>query len=1462
MPEQPLPFFIDETPSSAHATQEQDGNPLTEDTTSDVIEQTAKMPRLRLPAPVLDTDAPSVSQSARNAQQAEVEFVEDELELTAKIPALSRRPLPLPIENQDTPLALSHVATTSEPMLPELLPDTLQTPAPATDRKAMQQPSLPLASTQQPSSHGMHENFSTYAPSTHEVADYTDFSEIDIYFVDLIAVEILTDTHIQTEDETRPTAEVRQAPADELRNRLAVIETENDEIHPESVIEAEETTAQETAIAVHDEPDTIVEVVKEEEDVDEQTPPVEQNAIPEPAQERAEQPEEDLISPSTLSSVDHPTDTPVIEDIINEPLPVSLLEETTTSLAEEQIDAFTDATASTEDSAAPIAEQLDEAPAAIPIVTATDTSEIPAKAEDDNVSDSIITPPIEAEGEASSDAPPIANVVTEPTLPISEAPQAQEEAQVHVEHTQIAVTEKREEEHEDEPIVVAETPRPLIHDEATDIPVTPAPVYQSYRPYQSTVPGTPQPDNGPIWQQWLTLTRPYWRPLVSVLLAGILLVNTLLLWTNLASPHLFLYALDPLNGTITSQQDLGSTQDGRSFTTPVYGSSTTFVGTHSSAGQDAQDLFSFNGTSLSTHTSIASSFGEQALSITPTGQLLIEGTQGLHVMNAQGQLLWQIQGAQPALGTHPFYPASDTQHIYTVESLAHEQVAAYDLQTGTRRWTQTLHDTLAYAPPFLLTGDTLYIASDHTIYALNKQNGSVRWHTSDVARTLLMNDATQGQLLAVGAQGVSAFDTTSGTRLWTFTGQPDSTLTTAQFYQATLANVSLQVTQPTQTTPVIYTTGIVWNMLQGREQVWLYAINATNGQPLWSQHIATSALSADAARTLQPLADMTHGLVIVQQQADGTSQQVTAYDAVKGTTRWQTIITGGNFAAHALIELPNGPVLLFTSIFSHTTTLFTFSLTRLFMLLLLLFSVLGLLAIWFYPLTTGRTRLLSLQKRFTAQLQQSNAQMRQMVYQARQQRLSRLGILAIALPVLACILALTYTFLSQTQQGVYQLNTTSGTALWQQTQSLPINVVGADSQGSVIVTQSADHLSQLQMRNSDGSIRWQLPVSEGTFSEPVTVPQNGNILLALTGPTQQLQQYAPADPAYPPTLAHTLMLSLLQRASGHVIWQNMVAAPAEQQSVSVLGADNSYIYVASMQNTNVAGTQQQVTQLFGVNVTNGNVDWHIFGPVEPTNIPYDHGTLLLQPHQAIWQVAGIVYALDTTVGQIEWRHPLTSDDPALLTHEETMAITGHTLLITRTDAVHALDVASGNELWTVPNPGPATVHSQAGVIVTGQTVLVYGNGVLNAFSSNDHHALWSQKQLGSVQGLQIAPDGALAYVAIMNSIDGGPPAPEIVAIDTQSGAIRWTYGLDTQATFASNNNFHYEQERLLVTLCIPSANNGCAEERLVALNAANGTLAWHVSGQSITDITLSADGTNVVYRSVSSPLIALLHTGA
>ncbi len=834
------------------------------------------------------------------------------------------------------------------------------------------------------------------------------------------------------------------------------------------------------------------------------------------------------------------------------------------------------------------------------------------------------------------------------------------------------------------------------------------------------------------------------RRVPGKILAWVLLVvltgNSFLFWRDVSDTHLYLYALDATSGQTLAQQDLGGGYQGdTTITNPAYTTSSFVFGVQigRSASGSKQQLFSLAGNDASWQ--VQSQFSlpleHGTLALIPGKRVIVAHAGGLQVMTPDGQALWHMQGDEPTLGTHPFQSAFDSSTLYTVKSASNGVVASYDLQSGAVHWAQKLDDTLEYAAPFLLYGNRLYVAADHTLYALDKADGALLWKADRPARTLLMFTKEQPLLLAAGPQGLTALNASTGAITWSYNGQPtntqastNETLMPAQFYQASIGS----------TNHVMYATGIVWDTQQVREQLWLFAVDASTGNVHWSERIGSDFTSADAGRIYAPSVDTTHGLVILQQAQDDGKHIIAAYNAGDGSHRWSVLLDGVTASAPGLIQVSNTVLISLDTQSSRTAALHSWSPMRVLLIALVGLSVLWLLLLWMLPFQLWvkglRTTLHNLPRYRFYPVELS----------LRLWRFSHKIFAIVLLTIFVLGGALLYAQLASPQTYLFQVAASSGSTQWQITIKTPVQLALTDSEGSIVKKSAGEAVHQLTAFGPGGASQWTSFASEGDFSLPVASTHPGTVLVALSGHTSPPYRFAPNDPAYGHPLDSLYTLYLLDRQTGQIIWQNIIISPEGQHDTTVLGTDAKFIYVASRATNSLPPGIGPVVQLIAVDKTSGNIAWRIFGTHEPDTAPTDYGSLLLGGRIIIWQVSNTIIALDIMLGQIQWRRYIPENLPqASLHEEEQMAVTAGVILVTRSDAYHALDLSTANERWVVANPGNDTAQITAGVVAIHNIFLLYGGRALQAIDPTDQHIIWSQQQLVSIQSLKISDDGTL-----------------------------------------------------------------------------------------------------------------------
>ncbi len=936
-----------------------------------------------------------------------------------------------------------------------------------------------------------------------------------------------------------------------------------------------------------------------------------------------------------------------------------------------------------------------------------------------------------------------------------------------------------------------------------------------------------------------------------LLLLVISISSSFLFWRELNDTRLYLYALDPASGHAVAQQDLGGGYQGdTAITNPVQATSSLAFGvqTGKTASTSKQQVFSLTGNDASwkVASQFPASLEHGTLVLAPGNRLIVVHANGLEVMTTGGQRLWHMRGDEPTLGTHPFQPSFFGATLYTVKSASHGVVASFDLQSGAVRWTQKLDDTLRYAAPFLLYDNMLYVAGDHTLYALNRADGTLLWKAARPVRTLLMFTDTQPLLLVAGSQGLAALNAFSGAIAWSYNGLPlntqassGETLVPAQFYQASIAS----------TDHTMYATGIVWDAQQVREQLWLFAVDAATGNVRWTERIDSDVTSADAGRINPPSVDTTHKLVILQQAQDDGKRIIAAYNTGSGAERWSVQLDGVTASAPGALQVSNTALILLATQSDRAAALHNWSPARMLLVSLTALSILWLLLLWMLPFQLWRKKLHNT----------LHAARRYLVFPLKLipglWRHSRTTFALVLFVIVGLGGALLYGQLASPRYYLYQVATSSGSLQWQNGTNTPVQLALADRQGSIVIRSAGKFMSQLDSFSPGGASQWTSFPSEGMFSLPAVSTPPGTVLVALSGHTSSQYRFAPDDPAYAHPLDSLYTLYLLDRQTGHMIWQNVIISPQGQQNTTVLAADAQFFYVASRATSSVQPGIGPVVQLVAVDKTSGNIVWRIFGPSVPGMVPVNFGSLLMNGRSIIWQVSDTIYKVDTTLGQIQWSkyipEPLHQASPG---EDAQMAEAAGVILVARSDAYHALDLATGNERWVIASPGNYTAQMPRGVAAVNGIFLLYGEGTLQAVDPADQHTIWSQKHLEDIQSLKISDDGKLIF-AILTTIQPGSPTTQLLeALDVKTGAARWTFQPFEQERFvnAQSGSFLYRNNTLYATVCSTTHQTSCDHQVLYAINAVTGDKEWNFSANSIYNVQVSAGSDIVAFQTSNS----------
>jgi outer membrane protein assembly factor BamB len=454
-------------------------------------------------------------------------------------------------------------------------------------------------------------------------------------------------------------------------------------------------------------------------------------------------------------------------------------------------------------------------------------------------------------------------------------------------------------------------------------------------------------------------------------------------------------------------------------------------------------------------------------------------------------------------------------------------------------------------------------------------------------------------------------------------------------------------------------------------------------------------------------------------------------------------------------------------------------------------------------------------------------------------------------PLIALLLGgtLEYVQLQQPFNNLYTVNALSGAASGQLPVTTPIQPLAVDEQGSLLSLTTSQHLQQLAAYSLSGALQWRGLTTPYAFSVPALSSQPGSVLVA-AGKQFVATSGGRIAPLRPLTLYQ------VKHATGAVIWQKTLATASDQAAAAILGADQHAVYVAIVQTGSHASTARPVVALQAISQASGAVIWSVAGPTAANDAFQDVGHLLLSNGTAFWQVAGSIYAINIARGLVQWSHLIPEiADQELLAEESHMLVADNTLIIERAVLYHAFDISNGNEIWNVSNPGQeySGQPGNSGIAAAGNTLLLYGGGQIVALSAATRQVLWTQKQLDSVQSIVVSGDGSLAYVTLIDSVEGSQPTQALVALDMQNGGARWTFQPSDQMSFLPllPGGFDSSGHVLLTAICL-SQQTTCAQPLLYALNPLTGAVLWKVGGNSISAITISPTGNELVFQRQST----------
>jgi outer membrane protein assembly factor BamB len=223
-------------------------------------------------------------------------------------------------------------------------------------------------------------------------------------------------------------------------------------------------------------------------------------------------------------------------------------------------------------------------------------------------------------------------------------------------------------------------------------------------------------------------------------------------------------------------------------------------------------------------------------------------------------------------------------------SLSDHSLAALNADNGQKRWRISFEPSYA----LVLVNNVLYVGTDLGVYALNASDGTFRWHTY-YARAPITGLAVQDNIVydAAADGSIAALNASDGASRWEYAlGQPATSLATdgnrlyVSSFQGTLAGLELNgsLIWEDQISNVVFSRVVaangslylIENVTNGPSPGAQLASFSQYGQPLWS------VSPTGGQSLLAPPVLTSDGLIYT---AD--AQNLYGFNAIKGTEIWQ-----------------------------------------------------------------------------------------------------------------------------------------------------------------------------------------------------------------------------------------------------------------------------------------------------------------------------------------------------------------------------------------------------------------------------------------------------------------------------------------------------------------------------------------------------------------------------------------------
>jgi outer membrane protein assembly factor BamB len=192
------------------------------------------------------------------------------------------------------------------------------------------------------------------------------------------------------------------------------------------------------------------------------------------------------------------------------------------------------------------------------------------------------------------------------------------------------------------------------------------------------------------------------------------------------------------------------------------------------------------------------------------------------------------------------------------------------------------------------------------------------------------------------------------------------------------------------------------------------------------------------------------------------------------------------------------------------------------------------------------------------------------------------------------------------------------------------------------------------------------------------------------------------------------------------------------------------------------------------------------------------------------------------------------------------------------EAIQCLDAATGKEIWSnkyeaKAADGPAGQHPgprSSPTVAEGKVITLGVRGTLSCLDAGDGKLVWRKNDIRGYPRFYTAASPLVINGLCIAQL-GATTNGTLVAYDLSSGDEKWKWAGDGTA-YASPVIMSIGDTKLIVTT---------TDKRIVAVNAADGTLAWEApfkpSGMGVNTATPIVDGQTIIYTGLGRGAVAV-----